>query len=93
MTDLADDIRNETPAAIVPIEVPKPSTDTIPLAKRGIVIDNITDLMRFASTCVRSGLAPFGIDTPEKAFVAVEYGMELGLRPMQALKRVAVING
>ena len=73
--------------------VPQPSMEPIALAERGVSIGNVQDLMRFANTCIRSGLAPYGIKTAEAAFVAIEFGMELGLRPMQALNRVCVING
>ena len=41
----------------------------------------------------QSGLAPPGFKKPEAIFVAIATGMELGLRPMQSLQAIAVING
>jgi hypothetical protein len=38
-------------------------------------------------------MAPQGLDKPEKAFVAIMHGLEVGLPPMQALQSIAVING
>ena len=46
-----------------------------------------------AGVLCKSGLIPQGLNTPEKVFVALQWGHELGLSPMVAVNNVAVING
>ena len=46
-----------------------------------------------ASVLCKSGLIPNGLNSPEKVFVALQWGHELGLSPMVAVNNVAVING
>jgi hypothetical protein len=41
----------------------------------------------------KSGLAPRGMDKAEQVFVAMAHGLEIGLKPMQSLQRIAVVNG
>ena len=48
---------------------------------------------QMACTLAKSGLIPQGLNTPEKVFVALQWGHELGLSPMVAVNNVAVING
>jgi len=48
---------------------------------------------QMASVLAKSGLIPQGLNTPEKVFVALQWGHELGLSPMVAVNNVAVING
>ena len=56
-----------------------------------IAIKNIGELNSVACTVAKSGL--FGAKTPEQAYVAIATGMELGLKPMQALRNIVVIQG
>ena len=58
----------------------------------GIEVRNLDDAMKACEIIVKSRISPTH-DTPEKVFVAVQHGMELGLSPMQALQSIAVING
>ncbi|MFC3228756.1 recombinase RecT [Marinibaculum pumilum] len=60
---------------------------------RAIVPQTMEDAYRVASAVVKAGLAPYGMDTPEKCLVAIMMGMEVGLTPMQSVQRIAVING
>jgi hypothetical protein len=48
---------------------------------------------RLAKAVCMAGMAPKGLDTPEKAMVAIMHGLEIGLTPMAALQRIAVVNG
>jgi len=48
---------------------------------------------RLAKAVCMASMAPRGLDTPEKAMVAIMHGLELGLTPMAALQRIAVVNG
>ena len=56
-----------------------------------IAIRDISELNSVACTVAKSGL--FGAKTPEQAYVAIATGMELGLKPMQALRNIVVIQG
>jgi hypothetical protein len=38
-------------------------------------------------------MAPKGLDTPEACMIAIMHGLEVGLSPLSALQRIAVING
>lgn len=59
---------------------------------RGLQLRTIDDFWRFADGVAKSGLAPRGLNKPEAIMVALEYGAELGLAPMQALSTVMVVN-
>lgn len=61
--------------------------------KRGLKLESLDDMWRFANYVASSGLAPKGIDTPQAILVALQMGAELGLTPMSSLQNVAVING
>lgn len=49
--------------------------------------------LRMANVMAKSGLLPKGLDTPQKVFIALQMGHELGLRPMVAVNNIAVVNG
>jgi hypothetical protein len=69
------------------------SEATVAVTSRGLVPANFEDLWRMAKAVSASGLAPRGMDRPEQVFVAMAHGLEIGLKPMQSLQRIAVING
>ena len=74
-----------TPTAIekAPVEI-----------KDGMVqLNNIESAYRYAQYVVKSGLAPKSFDTPEKVMIALQQGAELGLKPMQSLQFIGVVNG
>lgn len=49
---------------------------------------------RFCEIVTSSGLAPKGFEKkPNDAFIAIQWGAEVGLKPLQALQNIAVING
>lgn len=58
-----------------------------------IVPQSIEEVFRLATAVSKSGIAPKGMDKPEAITVAILHGLELGLPPMQAIQRIAVING
>lgn len=58
-----------------------------------IVPRSFEEVWRIAQLAVKSGLAPRDIKTPERAAIAIMHGLEIGLPPMAALQRIAVING
>lgn len=58
-----------------------------------IVPQSIEEVYRVAKCISESGLAPNGMRTPEQVTVAILTGLELGLPPMFAIQKIAVING
>jgi hypothetical protein len=58
-----------------------------------IVPRNLDEAYRLAKAVSMSGLAPKDMKQPEQVLVAILHGMEIGLKPMQAIQRIAVING
>lgn len=51
------------------------------------------DAYRFGKAVILSGMAPRGYQKPEQVVIAVQYGAEVGLSPMQSLQSITVING
>ena len=58
-----------------------------------IVPQTMDEAYRLSKAICMAGMAPKGLDTPEKAMVAIMHGMEIGLTPMRALQTIAVVNG
>lgn len=59
----------------------------------GIVPQTIEEVFRLAKGIADSGLAPKDLNTSEKVMVAILTGLEIGLPPMFAIQKIAVING
>lgn len=67
---------------------------TVKMGSRGLVVDDMESLYRLAVAVSKSpDMRPKSMDTPEKCLVAMQYGLELGLQPMQAISSIAVVNG
>lgn len=60
---------------------------------QAIVPESLEDGYRLAKYIAESGLAPSGMKSPEQILVAILHGLEIGLPPMQAIQKIAVING
>lgn len=58
-----------------------------------IIPTSIEETYRLSEAISQSGLAPSGMKTPQQIMVAIMHGLEIGLPPMQALQRIAVVNG
>lgn len=55
---------------------------------------SIDEALRFADMLSKSNLVPKDFsNNPGNILVAIQWGMELGLQPMQAMQNIAVING
>jgi hypothetical protein len=55
---------------------------------------NIDEAMRFADLLSKASLVPKDFaNNPGNILVAIQWGLELGLQPMQAMQNIAVING
>lgn len=59
-----------------------------------LVPRTLEEAMKFSTTLSQSELVPKDfIGKPANILVAIQWGMELGLQPMQAMQSIAVING
>lgn len=65
----------------------------ISVGKFGVELSTMEDLFRFSNAVAVSGFAPKGMEKPESIMIAIQHGFEIGLKPMQALQSIAVING
>ena len=57
-----------------------------------IVPQSIEECFRLSEAISQSGMAPYGLDTPQKVMIAMMSGLELGMPPMMAVQSIAVIN-
>lgn len=64
----------------------------IPLGARGLQLTTFDELFRFSEFVIKAGFTPRGLETKEKVFLALQYGMELGLSPMITLQNSMVVN-
>lgn len=68
-----------------------------PIASGGkiaaIIPQSMDEAWRLGKAIVMSGTAPKGMDTPEKCMIAIMRGLEVGLSPMQAVDKIAIVNG
>ena len=78
---------------VVTMEAPKLPSIQSGNAVRPIVPNDFESAYRIANAVFKSGMAPNGIDTPEKAMIVIMHGMEVGMTPMMALQSIASING
>lgn len=60
---------------------------------KGLVPNDFDGMYRMSQVMAASGLMPKDLSRPEKVFVALQLGYELGLTPMQSVQSIAVING
>src|SRR6476659_9156077 len=58
-----------------------------------IVPRSLEEALTLARAVVASGMAPHGLETPEACMIAILHGLEVGLTPLAALQRIAVIDG
>ena len=63
------------------------------LAVSNLMPQTQAEKYEMAGVLCKSGLIPSGLNSPEKVFVALQWGHELGLSPMVAVNNVSVING
>jgi len=58
-----------------------------------IIPTSIEEVFRLATAIAKSGMAPRDMSTPEKLTVAILHGLEIGIPPMMAINKIAVVNG
>lgn len=96
--DGAIDIQATPPAPVAPnrdSQVGPPITRdkaAIVATETGLQLKSFDDMWRFSRAVIASGLAPYGLDTPEKVLICLQYGLEIGLPPMSALQNIMVVN-
>ena len=74
-------------------KVPTPAS-TSPTYALVLTPASFSELVQFAQMAAKSQLVPKEYrNQPEDIMLAVQLGSEVGLRPMQALQNIAVING
>lgn len=61
--------------------------------QRGLQLKTLEEMWRFAQIALDSKWVPSDMTTVPDAFMAIQYGAELGLSPMVSLKQIAIING
>ena len=59
----------------------------------GIMPETFDDQWRIATALYKSGLCPSDCRGAEDAFARIQAGGEIGLKPFQSIKSIAVING
>lgn len=62
-------------------------------AINAIIPTGIDEAWRIAKYIEASGLGPSGMKTAEQCMIAIMKGLEMGLPPMTAVERIAVVNG
>lgn len=65
---------------------------TVEAGKGGLILRSIDEMWRFAQAVAKSGIAPRGLQKPEQILIALEFGAELGMKPMQSLATCMVVN-
>ncbi|MDB5726628.1 MAG: hypothetical protein JWQ16_3382, partial [Novosphingobium sp.] len=58
-----------------------------------IVPTDMDSAYRLAKAVCLAGMAPKGMETPEKCMIAIMRGLEVGLTPFMALDKIAIVNG
>lgn len=59
---------------------------------QAIVPQDIDQIWRLAGIICEAGMTPKDFKTPAQVTIAIMHGLEIGLNPMQALQKIAVIN-
>lgn len=73
------------------LSAPKPST--VMFGSLGVQIRTLEEGYAFAKCVEASGFAPPSLKTQSAIFIAIQFGQEIGLTPMQSLQSLAIING
>lgn len=69
-----------------------PATLSAGSAVAAIVPTDLAGVKDLAQMVIDANMAPKGLDTPERATIAIMAGLEVGLKPLQALQGICVIN-
>lgn len=72
---------------------PEKQKAPIAVTPEGVDFRSLGEMFRFCQLAHESRLAPKCFDSPQAILIAVHFGLEIGLKPIQALQSIAVING
>lgn len=61
-------------------------------ARGGVQFSSLQELVEFARLAIGTQFVPRDVRNVSHAVIAIQYGLELGMTPMQALQSIAVIN-
>lgn len=64
----------------------------VAVGSKGIILATMQDMWRFADCIWQSGIAPSTYRNTQCVVIAIQYGAELGMGPMQSLQCIAIIN-
>ncbi len=82
------------PASLASLHPAQPASRLAAGARpRPLVPRTLEEAGALAEVIAGSGLAPAGFDTPQACLIAILHGLELGLTPLAALQRLALIEG
>jgi hypothetical protein len=84
-------IREGSMSNVIPVD-PRPNLSAGG-KPHAIVPQSMDEAYRLAKAVCMAGMAPKGMDTPEKAMIAIMRGLEVGMTPFQALDKIAIVNG
>lgn len=69
-------------------------TEPVSRGSFSLAPQSLDEALRFAEMLSKSSIVPKDFNgNPGNILVAIQWGMELGLQPMQAMQNIAVING
>lgn len=75
-------------------QITKQSKAPLEIGKSGLKPKTLEELWRMAQMASMTGFVPSNLrGKPEECMVAMSYGMEIGLGPIQSCQSIAVING
>ena len=80
----------EEATAPVPTGPSAQAATSLKRGPRGTLFDNVNDALAYATACYRSGMLPEHIKSPQQAFVLMDNGAELGLRPWASWKALYI---
>lgn len=84
-------------AVVENTNITKADTDGVlrtPVSRKTLLPETFGEMMSFAKMLADSTFVPKDfIGKPQNVLVAIQWGMEIGLAPLQALQNIAVING
>ncbi|MFI4954526.1 MAG: hypothetical protein ACHP9Y_01285 [Gammaproteobacteria bacterium] len=93
--DIQGQIEESGPGSFQRLNIPLPSVPHhVPQNKGFMDFTNLEAAQRCVQIIIKSGLAPdIYRDKPERALMAIQMGLELGFKPIQALQSIDVIQG
>jgi hypothetical protein len=79
--------------ALIDVSGAVPAIKRMNPAELAIMPKSMNEIREYAQEIASSGLAPKSYRTPSQIAIAIASGLEVGLKPLQSLQYIAVING